>query len=98
MITEDLSEKYPAKGNEVIYKEIESKSVLLNLENGSYYTLNKTGTFIWSLLDGKTAVRQLVEVLTQNFEVAKNEASKDVFALIANLKKEGLIELHDKSE
>ena len=98
MTTKDLSEKYPTKGKEVVYKEIESKSVLLNLENGSYYTLNKTGTFIWSLLDGKTAVRELVEVLTQNFEVTKDEASKDVFTLIANLKKEGLIELYDKSE
>ena len=98
MTTKNLSEKYPAKGKEVVHKEIESKSVLLNLENGSYYTLNKTGTFIWSLLDGKTAVKQLIEPLTQNFDVAKDEASKDVFALIANLKKEGLIELHDKSE
>ena len=98
MTTKDLSEKYPAKGEEVVHKEIESKSVLLNLENGSYYTLNKTGTFIWSLLDGKTTVKQLAELLTKNFAVTKDEASKDVFALIANLKKEGLIELHDKSE
>ena len=98
MTTKDLSENYPAKGKEVVYKEIESKSVLLNLDNGSYYTLNKTGTFIWSLLDGKLDVNQLVELLTQHFDVAKDEAQKDVFALIANLKKEGLIELHDKSE
>ncbi len=98
MNTNDLSEKYPAKGKEVVHKEIESKSVLLNLENGSYYTLNKTGTFIWSLLDGKIAVNQLVELLTKSFDVTKDEASKDVFALIADLKKEGLIELYDKSE
>jgi hypothetical protein len=98
MNTNDLSEKYPAKSKEVVHKEIESKSVLLNLENGSYYTLNKTGTFIWSLLDGKIAVNQLVELLTKSFDVTKDEASKDVFALIADLKKEGLIELHDKSE
>ncbi|HJX31639.1 MAG TPA: PqqD family protein [Thermodesulfobacteriota bacterium] len=98
MNTKDLSEKYPAKGKEVVHKEIESKSVLLNLENGSYYTLNKTGTFIWSLLDGKIAVNQLVELLTESFDVTKDEASKDVFALIANFKKEGLVELNDKSE
>jgi len=97
MTTKDLSEKYPAKGKEVVHKEIESKSVLLNLGNGSYYTLNKTGTFIWSLLDRKIAVNQLVELLTESFDVTKDEASKDVFALIANLQKEGLIELHDKS-
>ena len=96
MATKDLWEKYPAKGKEIVHKEIESKSVLLNLENGNYYTLNKTGTFIWSLLDGKTAIKKLVELLTQHFDVAKDEATKDVVALIANLKKEGLIELHDK--
>ena len=98
MTPKDLSAKYPTKSKEVVHKEIESKSVLLNLENGSYYTLNKTGTFIWSLLDGKIAVNQLVELLTQSFDVAKGQASQDVFNLISSLKKEGLIELHDKSE
>jgi len=98
MTNKDFSKKYPAKGREVVYKEIESKSVLLNLENGSYYTLNKTGTFIWSLLDGKTTVNQLIEPLTQSFDVTKDEASKDIFSLIADLENEGLIHLNDKSE
>ena len=96
MNDEALFKKYPVKGKDVIYKEIESKSVLLNLGNGQYYTLNKTGTFLWSLIDGKTPIKNLVEQVTKNFEVASETASEDVDALISSLQKEDLIELHDK--
>lgn len=96
MADREILKKYVIKGLEVVYKEIESKSVLLNLENGKYYTLNKTGTFIWSLIDGKTKVNHIIEQLTLLYDVTRGEATKDVFALISTLENEGLIQLHDQ--
>jgi len=92
----DLMGKYIAKRTGVIGKEIQSKSVLLNLDNGTYYTLNKTGTFIWSLLDQKREVNYLIERVTQRFDIDKDKAYSDVQVFIEALKDQGLIDVTDE--
>jgi len=93
----DIREKYISKRTDVIGKEIQSKSVLLNLDNGTYYSLNKTGTFIWSLLDEKRAVNDLIERVTQQFDIDKDRAYLDVQSFIEAMEKEGLIDIRDGS-
>ena len=94
----NISGKYVIKGKDVIHKEIESRSVLLNLDNGNYYTLNETGTFIWSLIDGKNDIQHIIGRLVERFAVERDEASGDVETLVTDLMKENLIELHDEPE
>ncbi len=93
----DIREIYIAKRTDVIGKEIQSKSVLLNLDNGTYYTLNRTGTFIWSLLDEKRAMNYLIDRVTQQFDIDKDRAFLDVQTFTQALKNEGLIEINDGS-
>jgi hypothetical protein len=96
MADKNILQKYPIKTDDVVYKEIESKSVLLNLNNGYYYTLNQTGTFLWSRIDGKTMVSELISQITQNYEVTLKEATEDVISLLMDLKNENLIDLNEK--
>ena len=91
----DISDKYISKSQDVTYKEMDAKSVLLDLESGSYYTLNEMGNFVWSLLDGKTNPAQLAQAVTEKYEVDSETAGNDVRDLILRLRKEGLIQLHD---
>jgi hypothetical protein len=90
-----ISGKYVVRGRDVVHKVLDSRGVLLNLESGTYYTLNRTGTFVWSLMDGKRDVQGLVEALTEQFQVERGAASRDVEALISDLEREGLVELRD---
>jgi len=92
-----LVDKYVVKSGDVKHRELESESVLLNLDNGNYYTLNETGTFFWSLIDGKSSVKQLIDKVLEKFDVDKEGALKDISDLVSSLKKEGLVELHDRS-
>ncbi|MFC1884949.1 PqqD family protein [Thermodesulfobacteriota bacterium] len=91
----DMPEKYISKGKDIKYKELESKSVLLNLETGRYYTLNKVGTFIWELIDGKINTHDIIDRVIERFSVDRDVASNDVKALLESLREEGLIELHN---
>jgi len=93
----DFSEKYIEKKGDVIGKEIQSKSVLLNLDNGRYYTLNKTGTFIWSLLDKKKDLNYIIERITKQFDIEKDRASLDVQTFIEALGNERLIIIKDET-
>ena len=91
----EISGKYISKSRDVTYKEMDAKSVLLDLESGSYYTLNEMGNFVWSLLDGKTSPAQLVKAVTETYDIDSETAGSDVTDLILRLRKEGLIQLHD---
>lgn len=91
----NITGKYISKRADVIGKEIQSKSVLLNLDSGSYYTLNRAGTFIWSILDQKRGVNYIIDRIAKDFDVDKERAFLDVQAFIEALKNEGLIEISD---
>jgi len=84
------------KAKDLVQKEIESKSVLLNLDNGNYYTLNRTGTFIWSLIDGKKRTSEIIEQVVQKFDVDSSQAAMDAETLIRDLENEGLIVFHNE--
>lgn len=62
----------------------------------SIYTLNEVGTSIWKLIDGARSVEQIVEEISNEYEVSSDEAAKDVFEFLTTLQVEGLI--HPLSE
>lgn len=79
----------------VLVKEVESKTVLLNLATGTYYTLNKAGTVLWSCADGKKTVSEMAGELVGRYHVSPEVALQDTVALVQALAREGLIELVD---
>ena len=86
---EEVFAKTPnAKG-----KIVEGKAVIINLDKGSYYQLNEVASTVWQLIDGKTSLEKIVGDLAKEFDASKNELEKDLLELVADLKKEGLVEL-----
>jgi len=57
----------------------------------SIFTLNRTGTLIWNLLDGRTNVNQIVETISKTYEMTEDEATKDTIDLPDSLETAGLI-------
>ena len=89
----DITEKYISRGKDVKFRELDSQCVLLNLETGAYYTLNRVGAFIWDLLDGNRRVHEIIDRVVDRFRVARGVAADDVKALLEDLEGEGLIEI-----
>ncbi len=52
----------------------------------SVYTLNKTGAFIWELIDGKRTVDEITGAVTDEFDTDRATASSDVLTFLENLK------------
>jgi len=52
----------------------------------SVYTLNKTGAFIWEQIDGKKTIENIIGLVTKEYDIDNNSASKDVFDFIGNMK------------
>ena len=55
------------------------------------YTLNEVASTIWQTIEGPTAVSQIVDTLTQEYDVTPLQAQADVLELLDVLAATGLI-------
>lgn len=71
---------------------LDGEAVLLNLETGSYFTLNRVGTVTWELFNGEHTLAQVHAKLCERFEVGEEIARQDLLSLVKNLDQESLIQ------
>ena len=67
-------------------------AVLLHLYSKRYFSLNETGSRIWSLLEEQATEDEIVDALVREYDVAKPEATRAVSQLLGDLVAERLIE------
>ena len=64
-----------------------------NIDFSSIISMNESSAYLWNSIQGKEFDKNnLVELLTQEYEVAADTAAKDVEALVAQWMKAGIIE------
>ena len=56
------------------------------------YALNEVGARIWDLIDGDRSLKELRDVIVEEFEVSETEAQEDLAVLIEQLKEIGAIQ------
>ncbi|MDT7041594.1 PqqD family protein [Candidatus Nitronereus thalassa] len=71
---------------------LDGEAILLNLETGSYFTLNRVGTVAWELFDGERTLSQVHGRICECFEVSEDMAQHDLLSLVEHLSQEGLIQ------
>ncbi len=81
-----------ARSSDVVWTKTDSKeSVLLHLDRGNYYSLNRTSTYIWELLTGSYSLEEILSSLCNKFEVSENVAREDLTHFVAMLRLKGLV-------
>ncbi|MCO7227302.1 PqqD family protein [Pleionea sp. CnH1-48] len=70
---------------------IDGELVLLNIENGNYYSLNSTATNIWSKLDKKLSFNALCKQLQEEYDVEENQCFYDVMEILTELHRNDLV-------
>jgi hypothetical protein len=68
-------------GNEYVLVPIANNIADMN----SVFTLNETGAFIWELIDGKRNIEEIINALTEEYDIDNRSASEDVVSLINNM-------------
>ena len=81
----------------VVSRRIAGEAVLVPLraragELDAIYALNETAALAWDLLDGRTPLGAVVERITAEFEVGRDEAARDLLALASHLESLGVVE------
>jgi len=76
---------------DVVAREIEGELLIVPLAAGigdaedELYTLNETGKAVWSKLDGRTSLRDIVRQLVTEFDAEEDVISGDVAGLVEEL-------------
>jgi hypothetical protein len=76
---------------QITHETIDGETVILNLDTGSYYSIDKAGALIWSLIDAGASIRQIVEFVSRSYSDDHKEIEAGVYALVEKLEQEGLI-------
>lgn len=73
--------------------EIDGEAVLLSIDRGNYYGMNKVLTAIWNWIEKPMSVSEICTKLTSTHDVSREVAEKDVLKILGELSREGLIDI-----
>ena len=83
----------PAK--DVLFRDLGSEAVLLDLASGSYFGLDEVGTRIWQLITAGETLAATVTTLAAEYDAAAERLQADLLALIDELVTSKLLLLAD---
>lgn len=71
---------------DVMFSDLDNEVVLMNLETGSYYSLNPVGSEIWKLVESEVAIKVLIDSLMDIFNVERAVCESNVLTYLTKLK------------
>jgi len=81
---------------EILSAEVGNEVVLLSIEKGVYFGLNKVGARVWSLLDEFVPVQEVCATIVGEFEVTLEQCQEEVLQLLKDMREQGLIRIADE--
>lgn len=86
----------PERQGEVVARVIAGETILVPVRGrkgdlDAIYNLNAVAGYIWNRIDGRTTLRQLVDGVCSEFEVAPETAEADTRQFVAALREAGLV-------
>jgi len=73
--------------------ELDGETVLMSIEQGNYYGMDKILSRIWALIEKPVAVSALRDQLMNEYDVKREVCEKDVLNVLNELSKENLLKL-----
>ena len=80
-----------------ISSDLGGESVILNMKTGVYHGLNEVGARVWDLIEKPKAVKDIKQLLLEEYEVEADACTNDLFSLLNNLKTAGLIKVTNET-
>jgi hypothetical protein len=80
---------------DVLFQELGTESVFLDLKSGRYFGLDEVGTRMWQLLTTAESVQASYVKLLAEYDVDAERLRKDLEDLVGKLLELGLVEFHE---
>jgi hypothetical protein len=70
--------RYRVNSPQVITETIDGEAIMINLATGSYYSLDRVGGDVWSLLEASLPVDDIVAELGRSYEATEDDIRRGV--------------------
>ncbi|MBN1623397.1 MAG: PqqD family protein [Clostridia bacterium] len=77
----------------IILRDMQGETVLLNLETGDYYSLNQVGSLIIKCIEENLSVDEITAKVLDTYDIDEETAKSDVLSLIDDLVKNNILEV-----
>jgi hypothetical protein len=89
--------RYRIKTPDVVYETIEGETVIVNLENGIYYSLkNQTGADVWTLIEAGLDFPSMCSAISAQYAQDEQILTQALRDFVIVLQQEGLIEVDQR--
>jgi hypothetical protein len=93
----DSLTQYRINSPKVIHETIDGETVIVNLDSGNYYSLEKVGADIWALIGKGIPLRGIVDDMAHRYTGTQKEIEQAVHQFMNELEQEELV-ITDKSQ
>ena len=76
---------------DVVFRELDGETVLLDFATGRYFGLNAVGTRLWMLIGEGAGIAAAVDAIAAEFDAPRDEVARDVDELVNELVTRGLL-------
>ena len=82
---------FPARRSDVVVREIDGETLVLDGQSGKVHQLNPMPEFIWACCDGASSVSDITSRLAVEFNVPVTSVAPDVANTIGKFQELGLL-------
>ncbi len=87
-----MSESIPSPHDHIVFTEFDdTEGVLVDLNSKRYYTLNETAMVIWRGLEQKRTREEIIDDITNAYDVTPERAAESLDKLVATLRARKLL-------
>ena len=76
---------------DVLFNEVDGEVVMLSIENGEYYGMDKVAARIWNLLERPQSLKNLISALKHSYDVSDEKCINDTVSFLIKLNERKLI-------
>jgi hypothetical protein len=85
------SRRFRVNSPAVIHETIDGEVVIINLNTGNYYSLDRIGATVWELLDKGHSIDEIVEVAAGRYDGSPVDMENGISQLVSELQQEDLV-------
>ena len=82
-----------AQGEDQVSTELDGETVLMSIEQGNYYGMDKILSRIWVLIEKPITVSTLCDRLVDEYDVKRETCETDVLNVLNELAKENILKI-----
>jgi hypothetical protein len=81
----------PVPADGLTVKQIGTETIILTESGKELHTLDETGTYVWSAIDGKKTLGRILDNMCDEYHVSRDKAEKDLLPFIDILEEKDII-------